>query len=144
MKWIFNDNAPIYLQIVSGLQKAVVNGTYRPGEKLPSVRELAMEAGVNPNTMQRALAELERSGLVFSVRTSGRFVTEDEGRLRELRREQSEEIVAAFFSSLRGLGMNKEEILEAVDSWIMKHSEAAAPPGTADPAADAAAVSDTN
>ena len=129
MKWNFNDNAPIYLQIVSGLQKAVVNGTYRPGEKLPSVRELAVEAGVNPNTMQRALAELERSGLVYSVRTSGRFVTEDEGRLQELRREQSDEIIAAFFSSLRGLGMNREEIQTAVADWIAKHGDSPAPPG---------------
>ena len=77
MAWKFNDNAPIYLQIVNTLKRNIASGAYPPGSRLPSVRDLALEAGVNPNTMQRALSELERSGLVNSQRTAGRFITED-------------------------------------------------------------------
>ena len=87
MTWHFNDNAPIYLQIVNSLQRGIAGGVYPPGSRLPSVRELALEAGVNPNTMQRALAELERRELVFSERTSGRFVTKEEKVLKGLHEE---------------------------------------------------------
>ena len=73
MAWKFNDNAPIYLQIVNTLKRNIASGAYPPGSRLPSVRDLALEAGVNPNTMQRALSELERSGLVNSQRTAGRL-----------------------------------------------------------------------
>ena len=78
MPWNLDDSRPIYLQLMEKIQQDIVSGTYRPGEKLPSVRELALDAAVNPNTMQKALSELERSGLVYSQRTSGRFITEDE------------------------------------------------------------------
>ena len=78
MDWNFRNDQPIYSQLTQRLTEAIVSGIYAPGEKLPSVRELAVEAGVNPNTVQRALAELERDGLVFSQRTTGRFVTENE------------------------------------------------------------------
>ena len=78
MDWNFRSDQPIYSQLTQRLTEAIVSGIYAPGEKLPSVRELAVEAGVNPNTVQRALAELERDGLVFSQRTTGRFVTENE------------------------------------------------------------------
>ena len=92
MAWDFTDNAPIYMQIVNGLQREIASGAYAPGTRLPSVRDLAMEAGVNPNTMQRALAELERRGLVNAQRTAGRFVTEDTAALSEMRRSLSETI----------------------------------------------------
>ena len=118
MKWKFSDSAPIYLQIVSGLQKAIINGTYPPGSRLPSVRELALEAGVNPNTMQRALAELERASLVYSVRTSGRFVTDDTAVLASLRKDLGSSIIEEFFSSLRAIGMTDREILEAVSRRV--------------------------
>ena len=77
MKWQFSNDAPIYTQLIEQIQVGIVAGAFPPGERLPSVRDLATEAGVTPNTMQRALAELERDGLVFSHRTAGRFVTED-------------------------------------------------------------------
>ena len=114
MAWNFNDNAPIYLQIVSGLQREIASGAYPPGSRLPSVRDLALEAGVNPNTMQRALAELERRGLVNAQRTSGRFVTEDTNALTGLRRSMSDRIIRELVGMLRELGMTDEEIVTAV------------------------------
>ena len=77
MDWTFRNDLPIYSQLVDKIKLAIVSGALPPGERLASVRDLATEAGVNPNTMQRALQELEREGLVFSQRTAGRFVTED-------------------------------------------------------------------
>ena len=78
MKWQFSNDAPIYSQLIAQIKVGIVSGAFPPGERLPSVRDLATEAGVNPNTMQRALTELERDGLVYSQRTTGRFVTEDQ------------------------------------------------------------------
>ena len=118
MAWNFNDNAPIYLQIVNTLKRNIASGAYPPGSRLPSVRDLALEAGVNPNTMQRALSELERSGLVNSQRTAGRFITEDAGALLDLRKSMSEEIVSEFIARLRGLGMSDEQILDTVRDKI--------------------------
>ena len=122
MAWDFNDNAPIYMQIVNGLQREIASGAYAPGTRLPSVRDLAMEAGVNPNTMQRALAELERRGLVNAQRTAGRFVTEDAAALSEMRRLLSETIAAEFCGKLRGLGLSDEEIIAIVQAWIRENA----------------------
>ena len=120
MAWNFNDNAPIYLQIVSGLQREIASGAYAPGTRLPSVRDLALDAGVNPNTMQRALAELERRGLVVAQRTSGRFVTEDTAALTGLRKSMSETIVTDFLHKLRSLGLSDSEILAVVQARISR------------------------
>lgn len=119
MAWNFNDSAPIYLQIVNTLRGNIASGVYPPGSRLPSVRDLALEAGVNPNTMQRALAELERSGLVNSQRTAGRFITEDGSALLALRKSMSEEILTDFIARLRGLGLSGEQILEAVRERLL-------------------------
>ena len=118
MAWKFNDGAPIYLQIVNTLRRNIASGAYPPGSRLPSVRDLALEAGVNPNTMQRALSELERSGLVNSQRTAGRFITEDASALLDLRKSMSEEIVSEFIARLRGIGMSDEQILDTVRDKI--------------------------
>ena len=122
MAWDFTDNAPIYMQIVNGLQREIASGAYAPGTRLPSVRDLAMEAGVNPNTMQRALAELERRGLVNAQRTAGRFVTEDTAALSEMRKSLSETIVADFYRKMRGLGLSDEEIVTVVHAWIRENT----------------------
>lgn len=114
MAWNFNDNAPIYLQIANTLKRDIAAGAYPPGSRLPSVRDLALEAGVNPNTMQRALSELERSGLVNSQRTAGRFITENASALTELRKSMSRQIITELFTKLRSLGMSDEQILETV------------------------------
>ena len=113
MKWSFENGIPIYLQILRRLRTEIASGAYPPGSKLPPVRELALEAGVNPNTMQRAFAELERDGLVYTQRTSGRFVTEDVDVLKTLRRTLSREMC----TRLTSLGMSPEEIREAVEAW---------------------------
>ena len=120
MAWKFNDNAPTYLQIVSTLKRNIASGAYPPGTRLPSVRDLAMEAGVNPNTMQRALAELERSGLVNSHRTTGRFITQDTDALARLRKSLSDQIISELFAKLRALGMSDAQILEAVREKAVK------------------------
>lgn len=110
MTWNLDNNIPIYLQIMERIQRDIISGRYRPGDKLPSVRELAVEAAVNPNTMQKALSELERGGLVYSQRTSGRFITEDEELLKELKREQAAGYLAEFMANMHNLGLKDEEI----------------------------------
>ena len=85
MPWNLNSSRPIFLQLIEIIQMDIISGKYPPGGKLPSVRDLAAQAAVNPNTMQKALSELERSGLVFSQRTSGRFITEDKHMIEELK-----------------------------------------------------------
>ena len=85
MNWQFSNDAPIYAQLIGQIRAGIVSGAFSPGERLPSVRDLAAEAGVNPNTMQRALTELEREGIVHSQRTAGRFVTEYAELIRQLR-----------------------------------------------------------
>ena len=91
MSWVLDSGRPIYLQIVERLELSIVSGQFKPGDKVPSVRELAVEAGVNPNTMQKAMVELERQGLVHSERTSGRFITEDEAMITQVREELGKE-----------------------------------------------------
>lgn len=111
MPWDLDNNRPIYIQIMERIQLDIVSGVYKPGDRLPSVRELALQAAVNPNTMQKALSELERSGIVYSKRTSGRLITEDESMLKRLKTELAEEHIHAFLEKMDKLGFSKEEIL---------------------------------
>ncbi len=117
MEWNFKSGIPIYSQIVDEMTMRIASGIYEPGEKLSSVRDLAMDAGVNPNTMQRALAELERRGLVYSERTSGRFVTKEEAVLKSLHEELAKRYFQELAEKLRKIGMSGEEITEAVKKW---------------------------
>lgn len=117
MKWEFKEGVPIWQQIGHTMKILITNGTYPPGSKLPTVRELALEAGVNPNTMQRALSELERDGLVFTQRTAGRFVSEDESSLRELKTQLAAERVEELFQALGAMGLSKEDIVRAVAAY---------------------------
>lgn len=110
MTWQLDNDRPIYLQLMERIQMDIISGRYVPGEKLPSVRELAVEASVNPNTMQKAMAELERKGLVYSQRTAGRFITEDRELMKELRKEQAVRYLEEFFTNMRHLGLQDEEI----------------------------------
>ena len=87
MPWDLTSDRPIYAQIIEQMELKICSGVYPLGSKLPSVRDLAREASVNPNTMQRALSKLEESGLLYSVRTSGRYVTEDVNMIRKQRKE---------------------------------------------------------
>lgn len=117
MEWNFKSGIPIYSQIVDEMTMRIASGIYEPGEKLSSVRDLAMDAGVNPNTMQRALAELERRGLVYSERTSGRFVTKEEPVLKSLHEELAKKYFQELAEKLRKIGMSGEEIASAVKKW---------------------------
>lgn len=114
MEWNINSNAPIYTQLVEQLTLRIVTTEYIPGQRLKSVRELAMEAGVNPNTMQRALSELERQGLVFSLRTSGRFVTEDTKMIEDAKKQIAAEQVESFLKAMDQLGFDQEEIMSLI------------------------------
>ena len=105
------------------IQQDIVSGIYKPGDRLPSVRDLAVEAAVNPNTMQKALSELERSGLVYSQRTSGRFITEDKKLLSHMKSELAKTHIHDFFTSMRQLGFCDEEILELVTEANKKETE---------------------
>ena len=112
MAWNLNSDRPIYAQILERIQMQIVSGVYQPGTKIPSVRELAADAGVNPNTMQKALAELERSGLVMAQRTSGRVVTEDLNMIKEIRNQLAGEQVKDFVNRMKDLGFEKEDIID--------------------------------
>ena len=112
MAWNLDSDRPIYAQILERIQMQIVSGVYQPGTKIPSVRELAADAGVNPNTMQKALAELERSGLVMTQRTSGRVVTEDLNMIKEIRNQLAGEQVKEFVKKMKDLGFNKEDIID--------------------------------
>lgn len=114
MSWNLNSDRPIFLQIIERIQMDIISGIYKPGEKLPSVRELASVASVNPNTMQRALSELERTGLVYSQRTSGRFITEDTDMIENLKEELAREKIEEFFAAMKMLGISQEEALELI------------------------------
>ena len=117
MKWEFKSGIPIYLQITSIMKMQIAGGQLAPGSQISPVRDLAMEAGVNPNTMQRALTQLESEGLLYTQRTSGRFVTEDEAVLKELRRSLSEQYVKDLFEALTEIGLERDEIIEIVEHY---------------------------
>ena len=114
MSWNFDNDRPIYAQLLERLQMQIVSGRYSPGDKLPSVRELAAAVNVNPNTMQRALAELERDGLVYSQRTAGRFVTEDNTMINAAKRSLAQRHVKTFLEAMLRLGFQKEEIMDLI------------------------------
>ena len=114
MQWQFSNDAPIYTQLIQQVKVGIVTGAFPPGERLPSVRDMATEAGVNPNTMQRALAELERDGLVYSQRTAGRFVTEDNTMINAAKRSLAQRHVKTFLEAMLQLGFQKEEIIELI------------------------------
>lgn len=111
----FDAGRPIYLQLLELMTHSIVSGEFAPGQRLPGVRELAVQYGVNPNTAQRTMAELERQGLVFSERTAGRFVTEDKGLIAAVRKEAALEQAAAFLQKMANLGLTKEEVQKLLD-----------------------------
>ncbi len=111
MLWDISSDRPIYIQLVEQIQAAIISGYYKPGDKLPSVRDLATDATVNPNTMQRALSELEATGLVHSDRTVGRFITSDQDLIKSLRKKEVNKHILEFLDKMQSLGFTKEEIL---------------------------------
>jgi len=111
LEWSFRSDLPIYSQLVDLFRQRIASGALPPGERLASVRDLATEAGVNPNTMQRALQELERQGLVFSQRTSGRFVTEDVQIIDASKKALARSQIESFLGAMEKLGYDREGII---------------------------------
>lgn len=123
MPWNLDSSRPIYLQIIERVQMDIITGRYQPGDKLPSVRDLAQEAAVNPNTMQKALSELERSGLIYSQRTSGRFITEDKELIHQMKKELAAAEVSAFVAHMKQLGITPEEIRQLLAETIEEEED---------------------
>jgi DNA-binding transcriptional regulator YhcF (GntR family) len=123
LAWQFTSNRPIYQQIIDEIELRILNGTYEKGMRLPSVRDLAMTAAVNPNTMQRALAELENQGLITTQRNTGRTVTTDEETIKRARRAKAETLAETFLLQMKALGLTKKEALEQLDKKEEKGEE---------------------
>lgn len=116
MIWHFNNELPIYTQLVKHIQRAIAAGELEPGARLASVRDLSLEAGVNPNTMQRAMAQLEREGLVYSQRSAGRFVTEDTAVIDRARESLAREHVRRYRAEMKSLGFTEREMIALLQS----------------------------
>ena len=114
MEWNFENDRPIYIQLVEKLKLAIVAGEYPAGERLPSVRDLAIEIKANPNTVQRALVDLEQTGLIYTQRTNGKFVTEDKELVQKIREELAKETFSKFQENMRQLGFEEDEIRQYV------------------------------
>ena len=114
MDAVFNNSVTIYLQIVSEIKKQIVSGKLIPGERIPSVRELALTYKVNPNTMQKALIELEENGLIKTERTNGKFVTEDENIINKIKNDYADNLTQNYLSEMISLGITKQEIKERI------------------------------
>ena len=112
--------APFMLSWWNGSRQKILAGIYPPGGHLDSVRDLAAAAGVNPNTMQRALAQLENEGLVRTERTAGRYVTEDRALIEQLRAEAARNLTAEFLEKMRGIGYGPEQAAALLERWNEK------------------------
>lgn len=120
MKWSFSNDTPIYSQLIDQIKVGIVTRAFAPGDRLPSVRDLATEAGVNPNTMQRALAQLETEGLVRSQRTAGRFVTEDMALIGGVKHDLAQRHIRAFLDAMNRLDIAQEETIALLEHAYQK------------------------
>ena len=111
MEWKLSDDRPIWLQLSEQLARRIVEGQYPPGGKLPSVRELAADAGVNPNAMRRALSQLESGALASANRTAGRTVTEDQEVIAQVRHRMARQVIQDFLSAIEELGYTRADAI---------------------------------
>ena len=123
MPWELDNDRPTYLQLMERIQHDIISGVYKPGDKIPSVRDLALDAAVNPNTMQKALSELERNGLVYSQRTSGRFITDDEELLKYMKMQLATEHIRQFFEQMHQLGFSDDETLQMIQETLRREKQ---------------------
>ena len=123
MSWEFQDHLPIYAQLMDTLKRRIITGRYLPGEKLPSVRELAAEAGINPNTVQRAFSELEREGLIYTQRATGKYVTENADEIKSARQALAKTQVAEFLSNMQSLGYSVGDVIVLLQSITEREEE---------------------
>ena len=115
MKFEFDNNIPIYIQLVEQLKIYIISGKLKPGEKLPSVRDLALQTKVNPNTMQKALVELEEIKLIYTERTNGKYVTTDKKLIDKYKKEYANDLSNKYFTSMESIGFTKEEVIEYLE-----------------------------
>ncbi|MEG0295151.1 MAG: GntR family transcriptional regulator [Clostridium sp.] len=115
MSWEFKGDRPIYLQLIEQIELRIISGLYKSGDKLPSVRDMASEASVNPNTMQKALTELERTGLVYSQRTSGRFITDDISKIKAAQKDIARDKSQNFLETMKKIGFNKQDTIKILE-----------------------------
>ncbi len=118
MSWDLKSDRPIYSQLIEQIEIKICSGIFAPGSKLPSVRELAQEAAVNPNTMQRALSILEEDGLLYTNRTSGRFITEDSKMIQKAKQKLAQEQISEFLEKMSSLGFSKTETLSIISTML--------------------------
>ena len=123
MSWAFKNDAPIYSQLMYQVKLKIASGAYGPGVKLPTVRAFAAETGVNPNTIQRALNELERDGLIQTQSTSGKFVTDNSAAIEKVRVEIADERISGFLEEMIGLGYSLEETVRMIKEYDSKEAE---------------------
>ncbi len=123
MSWEIKSGLPIYTQLLEELKRRIVSGQYEPGEKLLPVRELAQEAKVNPNTMQKALAELERQNLVYAVRTTGRYITEDIQLIGQTKDEFARSHVQTYYKEMSTLGYEKQDMVRMITEYNEEDGE---------------------
>lgn len=123
MGWKFNNETPIYLQIMDALKAQIAQGQLKPGDKVPAVRELAVMAGVNPNTMQKALSELEREGVLCSQRTNGRYVSENINNEKDVRKELAGRYVKDYVTGMSALGCSKMEMKNFLEEYLEEKNE---------------------
>ncbi|SDD05797.1 DNA-binding transcriptional regulator YhcF, GntR family [Terribacillus halophilus] len=114
----FQSSQPIYLQLADRLNRQIVSGELKPGDKLPSVREMAVSSKVNPNTVQRTYRELEASGIVESRRGQGTFVTENEDILLSIREKLKQEQIENFIQVMHDMGYQNQEITEGLQTYL--------------------------
>ena len=119
----FQDHLPIYAQLMDTLKRRIITGRYLPGEKLPSVREFAAEAGINPNTVQRAFSELEREGLIYTQRATGKYVTENADEIKSARQALAKTQVAEFLSNMQSLGYSVGDVIVLLQSFNESEEE---------------------
>ncbi|HHW48661.1 MAG TPA: GntR family transcriptional regulator [Clostridiaceae bacterium] len=119
----YSANVPIYLQIINEIKLKIASGEWKTGQRILPVRELAMQFTVNPNTMQRALAELEREGLIYTERTTGKFVTSDDILVSNVRDMLAREYMQSFFSSMQKLGYNMGQTMKIIEDYVTKYKE---------------------
>lgn len=112
MSYNFNDETPIYLQIIEHIKTQIISEKYMPKQKLPSVRELSFEFEVNPNTVQKALSELENMGLIFTERTNGKFVTDNEALIADIKKQTMQKMIDDFYMSMEKIGIDRERVLQ--------------------------------
>ena len=114
MNRVFDADRPIYIQLIERIKMMIASGEYAPGARVPAVRELAEQTAVNPNTLQRAMAELEREGLLMSQRTSGRFITEDISAIMNLKKELASDQVKRFLDGMKAIGIPAEDAAKLI------------------------------